>query len=78
MATDYQLGHIDTDEAAIGALAAALDAEHQQIAGDVLAVGDFWSGAGPAECRELVTKLGLNFQMIYQRAGSSRRSPRSG
>jgi hypothetical protein len=48
----------------------ALEVEHQAILRDVLAAGDFWGGPGPAACQEFITKLGRNFQVIYEQANT--------
>jgi uncharacterized protein YukE len=70
MTINYQFGDVDAHGATIRAQAMALEAEHQAIVRDVLAAGDFWSGAGSVSCQEFITELGRNFQVIYQQANA--------
>lgn len=70
MSISYQFGDIDAHGALIRAQAAALEAEHQAIVRDVLAAGDFWGGAGSVACQEFITRLGRNFQVIYEQANA--------
>jgi hypothetical protein len=56
MTTSYQFGAVDTHGATIRAQAMALEAEHQAIIRDVLAAGDFWSGAGSTVCQQFITE----------------------
>ena len=70
MTIDYQFGDVDAHGATIRAQAASLQADHETIIRDVLAVGDFWGGAGSVACQEFITQLGRNFQVIYQQANS--------
>jgi hypothetical protein len=37
---------------------------------DLLAAGDFWGGAGSVACRQFITQLGRNFQVIYEQANA--------
>lgn len=70
MSINYQFGDVDAHGALIRAQAAALEAEHQAIISDVLAAGDFWGGAGSAACQDFITRLGQNFQVIYEQANA--------
>ena len=70
MTINYQFGDVDAHGALIRAQAASLEAEHQAIVRDVVAAGDFWSGAGSTACQQFVTELGRNFQVIYEQANA--------
>ena len=64
----YNFGDVDAHGMSIKAVAAALEAEHQAIIADVVAAGDFWGGSGSAACQDFITRLGQNFQVIYEAA----------
>jgi uncharacterized protein YukE len=64
----YNFGDVDAHGLGIKAVAQSLEAEHQAIISDVIACGDFWGGAGSAACQDFITRLGQNFQVIYEAA----------
>jgi hypothetical protein len=85
MTIDYQLSDVDARGVMMRAQDASLEAEHQAIALDVLAVADFSGGAGTDA---VITQLGRDSQVIYghgnthalrsQTAGSNRAGTNSG